>query len=286
MTMSATLYQALCKILQECGPFASTEALRAIFAHPRLRPWQESLPETNSSQERVEQVIAFLADRFNTQGQNALVLLLQVLRDRLHPEDLCHARLNRVAADLAAELAPAATRPALTIEADVERRRGLIAAVSTGPPETPADSAAGFHLGNEPFTLTHCWLIAGPGDKQPGSSPANALRLRDTLQARGVVVDVWQLDSTGDVEDIFLKVQAMIDEGLHRYRLREEEIIVDTTGGTKTMTIGMMLAALAKQVPLQYMEPNNILADGRADRQAGSVPRQVDITFVRVDEPA
>jgi hypothetical protein len=95
----AHLYSQLRTALLDCGPFATDRELKVIFADERLSPWRNRLPEANNPSERVEGIIGFLHSRHNTSGENALVLLLCVLSERLDPGDACHQRL----ADLASE---------------------------------------------------------------------------------------------------------------------------------------------------------------------------------------
>ncbi len=97
----ANLYSQLSKVLFNCGPFDSNDQLRSVFAHPKLEPWRKSVPEASSAQDRVFAVIAFLAEkRRSDTKENALVLLLHVLSDRVDPEDECHQRLVNLAHDL------------------------------------------------------------------------------------------------------------------------------------------------------------------------------------------
>jgi hypothetical protein len=63
--------------------FYSDRDMRPLFRDPRLKPWVNRIPETNSITARVDAIIAYLSDRFNRSGQNALVLFLYVLIDRI-----------------------------------------------------------------------------------------------------------------------------------------------------------------------------------------------------------
>lgn len=76
--------------LQECEPFESQHQLRAFFAHPQLKSWQNRLPEGHRLTARVNGVVALLQERTHVESNtNALVLMLRVLSQ--HPntdEDL------------------------------------------------------------------------------------------------------------------------------------------------------------------------------------------------------
>ncbi len=87
--------------LLECGPFASANNLRAAFSDARIATWRHLLPEANSSAERVEAAVDFLYRRQDENGQNGLVLLLQVLSERTPPGDSCHRRLLALAGAVA-----------------------------------------------------------------------------------------------------------------------------------------------------------------------------------------
>jgi CheY-like chemotaxis protein len=83
-----------------CGPFATASELNAIFVEKRLVPWRNRLPEANSPTARVEGVIDFLHDQYSNTGENALVLFLRVLSERLDSEDTCHHSLVNLADEL------------------------------------------------------------------------------------------------------------------------------------------------------------------------------------------
>lgn len=95
---------ALCRRLREvllrCGPFSSDEALRHIFTDQRIYLWRYKLPRAEDSEDRVGRVIDVLHDLYNTSQENALALLVCVLRDLKDPGDACHLQLAELAADV------------------------------------------------------------------------------------------------------------------------------------------------------------------------------------------
>lgn len=103
MSMPPFLHNRVREALMECGPFGSNEELRAIFADPRISQWRNSLPEGSSRSLRVNFLIQFLLDAWNTNGENALVLFLIVASEQYEPIDPCWKMLK----DLARELEPA-----------------------------------------------------------------------------------------------------------------------------------------------------------------------------------
>lgn len=76
------LYVRLCTTLQGSPLFYSHEALRALFSDARLSAWQTDVPESNTISNRVRETVAFLSTRRNVQGECALTLFLEALRDQ------------------------------------------------------------------------------------------------------------------------------------------------------------------------------------------------------------
>lgn len=103
--LSTATYQEIRGALLECGPMGSDQELRAVFGHPRLRPWRNRVPQSYSPTGRVDAVVDFLHNKANTDGHNALVLFLTVLSDNMKLEGAtaCQQRLLEAAAAMAAE---------------------------------------------------------------------------------------------------------------------------------------------------------------------------------------
>ncbi len=66
------------KTLLDCGPFDTNRQLRAIFAHPPLRLWQNRLPGADNRQDQVDFMVDFLLGQYTSEGANGLILFLQV----------------------------------------------------------------------------------------------------------------------------------------------------------------------------------------------------------------
>jgi len=95
------MYSQLREALLDCGPFENDSQLKSVFAHAKLRPWRHSVPQAANPADRVDAVIAFLVEKQRAgTKENALVLLLRVLSERLDPADECHSRLDRLAGEL------------------------------------------------------------------------------------------------------------------------------------------------------------------------------------------
>jgi endonuclease G len=100
-SIPSTLYSELREALLDCGPFRDDNQLRAVFAHAKLSPWRHSVPQVSNLADRVDTTIAFLVGQHRSDTkENALVIFLRVLSERLDPADACHPRLLRLAAEL------------------------------------------------------------------------------------------------------------------------------------------------------------------------------------------
>ncbi len=92
------LLSAFINRLQEallvCAPFDDFAALTHLFVDARIYPWRKEIRYQPSSIGLINEVIYQLYERHNQAGENALLLFLQVARDRIDPEDACHTRLD------------------------------------------------------------------------------------------------------------------------------------------------------------------------------------------------
>ena len=102
--ISSEVYQQVRAVLEDCAPMGSNDELRAIFRHPKLKPWRSRLPEAGSLMGRVDAVVAYLSDRYNIDNENALLLLLAVLSAMSEEGDACGSALMQVAERLAVDL--------------------------------------------------------------------------------------------------------------------------------------------------------------------------------------
>ena len=177
-------------------------------------------------------------------------------------------------------------KPELTVT-DLEPRRGLIALVSQGRlSDIPVSASISFH---EP-ALTHCWLITSkqpPAEPElpPGSSGEpfqsawkNTQDLKVQLQGKVKLIQDVEIDPENPKE-IFSAIDGIYSLA-RRAGLHSDDIVADITGGTKTMSISMVLACTPAGRAVEYMKPRRFLPDGRADPKAGSDPKLVDLSFL------
>lgn len=180
------LYLDLRRTLLACGPFGSDPELRAVFVDGRIKPWGKQIPGAPDEQARVESLLHCLEDQFTTAGENALVLFLCVLRDRIDPPtNACYARLDALAGALAAIKQPG------TGHASPVPRDAPAPGIAQRPPPT-----GGIHAGK----LKAQNVVKGvqiQGDKVP---PGLAELLQVTQPPGGITAD--EIDANNVVDGV------------------------------------------------------------------------------------
>lgn len=157
-------------------------------------------------------------------------------------------------------------------------REGLIVLSSPGSRTTPAENAIKAHLG----TLQHCWIIAGPD--VPGIRPSSADNARSLIEHYQTLRPTIrfhprELDDEHNPEKAFHLVESIYREA-RAFGLTEHNMIADYTGGTKSMTAGMVLACSASEDrDAQYMKPKQVEPTGIATQTAEATPILVDLWF-------
>jgi outer membrane protein assembly factor BamB len=94
------IYKELRDALSDCDSFEGNRKLRDVFALATLKPWRNSLPQSDTLIGRVDAVISYLHDKHRSDGANVLVLLLKVLSQQIDPEDTRHQRLVELTGEL------------------------------------------------------------------------------------------------------------------------------------------------------------------------------------------
>ncbi|MBN2394577.1 MAG: NACHT domain-containing NTPase [Anaerolineae bacterium] len=93
-TIPAGLQNRLRHRLLRCAPVDSDAALHAVFSDARIAQWQDAVPQADSPSARVDRLIAYLGDHYNSGGESALLLFLHVLLDHTSPADQCYQDLS------------------------------------------------------------------------------------------------------------------------------------------------------------------------------------------------
>ena len=147
---------------------------------------------------------------------------------------------------------------------------GLIVFMSLGM-VPPAKAAILHHWNNGQGDLRHCWLICG-GERSLKAAEAmvqdltshhgvsqsifhfgNGYRFANPEDLRQPLTLVPSLDLANDPNHIRKLVDGIYEEALRMYQLEESEIVADYTGGTKSMTAGLILACAMPSRRLQYI---------------------------------
>jgi CRISPR-associated protein (Cas_Cas02710) len=148
--------------------------------------------------------------------------------------------------------------------------KGLVVAVSKPRPgstqPTPAELAIWFHL--KQGTLAHCWMICTE------ESEGEAAAIVERMEARGARSEIfhygeqhvlWGQNRSEVPMSLMLTAAAMDDPNVMRqlvdriygeavvFGVMEGEVVVDYTGGTKSMTAGMMLACVSPKRQVEYL---------------------------------
>jgi len=161
----------------------------------------------------------------------------------------------------------------LTTEAPEELRstfRGLIVFASLGK-ESPAKIAIKHHWNNGNGDLAHCWIVCG-GDKAltAAKEMVNGLTQEDKIPERtfhflpeyemsnpensSLTLNlVPNINEANDPNIIRQIVEAIYKDAKDKFNLDESDIISDYTGGTKSMTAGLILACTVPSRRLQYI---------------------------------
>ncbi|MEZ4518738.1 MAG: hypothetical protein R3C44_18625 [Chloroflexota bacterium] len=191
-------------------------------------------------------------------------------------------------------------RPKLESTPEIKPRPGLLVLVSQGRfSESPALGAVRYHYKGEKNerempTLKHCWLVTSPREPEKEDDPLkdpplgepyltaweNTLKLQGFLQQNGgvqVVVHIVEVDPN-DAEDVYEKVTAAMKQA-ERLGLSDRQIVADITGGTKVMTAGMTLAAVAAGGAVEYMVARELNEKGRAISGAGAYPVMLNLQY-------
>jgi CRISPR-associated protein (Cas_Cas02710) len=169
--------------------------------------------------------------------------------------------------------------------------KGLIVFMSLGA-EPPAKTAILHHWQNGNGRLEHCWLICG------GEPSLNkATELVDLLVASGLPPKIFHVGTqyqyrnleaplhplslvtdpnlANDPSYIYQIIEAIYTSAEDPpFSLVENDIIIDYTGGTKSMTAGAILAGASPKRRLQY-----IISDYQDNKPINSRVMEVDISY-------
>jgi hypothetical protein len=153
----------------------------------------------------------------------------------------------------------------------------LIAFVSWGPGRSSCLQAIEHHAA----TLRHLWLIT----TRTATADAEWMRTEVSGRYPDILIHNFEfLDDKDSIMESKEKVEHLRRLAMKHHRVAEADLICDFTGLTKNASAGMILACAPREARLQYMVPDRVGSDGRADPSSDSHPREVDLRYRLVEE--
>ena len=94
--LNADLCHRLEIALLHCAP----RDLKPLFIDHRIAHWKNTLPDAANAIDRARATIDYLYTHTDRDGENGLILLLDVLRERTNPRDACNRQLDLLKYDI------------------------------------------------------------------------------------------------------------------------------------------------------------------------------------------
>jgi hypothetical protein len=160
----------------------------------------------------------------------------------------------------------------LTSSKHVKPASGLVLLISRGDGVRSGMYAIDHHGDS----LTHVWLLHS--SNQESIEGADQVEAHCRERAPKAQVEKRLVADMFSIEMSKALVETLRNEA-HRAGLKDHEFICDFTGMTKPVSAGVVLACVRPEHRLQYMEPLRFDKDGKPDRDAGSRPVEVDVSF-------
>ena len=159
-------------------------------------------------------------------------------------------------------------------------RRGLIVFMSPGSRVTAAENAVKAHLA----ALEHCWVICGPdraGHDPTSRGNAEKIQAAYSKNTKDEAIHYhleFLIDEDDPRQSYFLV--GSIYEQAKSFGLAEKDIIADYTGGTKSMTAGMVLScSTSEERDTEYMKATETTPMGTPASSTQALPVLIDLTF-------
>jgi hypothetical protein len=170
----------------------------------------------------------------------------------------------------------------------------VVASIARSGVKSAAQEAIEHHWSNGNGNLQHCWIICGgtelenqarilldrfEGEKQWINDREFLLTDSDdrSRQLRVFLKTIIETD-LDDPHATFALVNQIYTEA-DRLGIEDSDLIADYTGGTKSMTAGIILACTSPERRLQFLRPGGYTAEGRADTTKSSLATEVEIAF-------
>ncbi len=142
---------------------------------------------------------------------------------------------------------------------------GLIVLMSLNPQDSPAEVAIRHHLKNN--RLKYCWVICTRDSCEPARKMIEQLKQQgaesvrfyyggdpiENVEQRDRSLTLTVPDDKVDDPNYICNLVEGIYADADRYGLTESDVIADYTGGTKGLTVGLLLACAKPARSLQYI---------------------------------
>ena len=175
---------------------------------------------------------------------------------------------------------------------------GWIVIASIVPPgvKSAAQAAIEHHWNEGKGNLQHCWIICGgsksleharsivnqmQGQVELVKSNPMEFKLTDPHDSqRQLRISLRNLEpaKADDPNETFKLVNQIYEEAATE-AIEASNLIADYTGGTKSMTAGIVLACANPERRLEFMKPDGYTEDGRADLSKDAIATDVQINF-------
>jgi len=167
---------------------------------------------------------------------------------------------------------------AVLVENPEEPRRGVIVFASMGGGIGSARQAIEYYLSKG--MLERCWIITGGEKSEERARDLVADLLRQPeyrLKPQMFTLVGMAPEDVGNPERVREQVEQIYSSLPDDWN--ESDVVVDYTGGTASVSAGMVLACASPGRHIQYMRPLETDEHGRAVQEAGSVPVLVNISY-------
>jgi len=172
----------------------------------------------------------------------------------------------------------------------------VIASIVQQGVKSAAQVAIEHHWNEGKGNLQHCWIICGgsksleharsivkqmQGQVELVKSNTMEFKLTDPHDSqRQLRISLRNLEpaKADDPNETFKLVNQIYEEAA-REAIEASNLIADYTGGTKSMTAGVVLACANPERHLEFMKPDGYTEEGRADLSKDAIATDVKINF-------
>jgi hypothetical protein len=153
-------------------------------------------------------------------------------------------------------------------EHKASRHAGLVWLLSLGSLELPLVAIRHHVNGDDGEALRHCWVLLTPAVRQASVFQ----QFQERVEELGYDVRLHPVDLHAETAEETCQAVSQIyskDARMSDIDLRPKQIIVDITGGNKPMSVGVVMACLPNDWPLEYIvsQRNPISGDYEAGTQ-------------------